>query len=206
VREQELLSSDISRTFDVEHLKSIHKYLFQDVYDWAGEFRTIDIYKGYTAFTPAVNLDREAQELFDEIGYNNFLCGLGKDEFAHMMTNVMSDLNQLHPFREGNGRTQRVFAQQLAERAGYDLHLRDIPKSSLQSAMTISRTSSNPLERLIRANCEVIDPPSVYNKKNIGVLSSIKSLFRREEREKTDVSALGFSDGTELMSNDFDKY
>lgn len=181
-------------TFDADHLKKVHGYLFQDVYDWAGEFRTIDIYKGYSEFCPAENLLAETTRLFSQLRDNNYLVGLERDEFAIEMANFMADLNQLHPFREGNGRTQRLFVQQLAEHAGWDLHLRDIPKNSLQSAMITSSMSVGPLERLIRANCERIAVVEPDRKKELkarqGLFSSIASLFNKESEQRERVVPL----------------
>ena len=180
-RAAELDESRLPQGFGPERLKAIHGYLFQDVYDWAGEFRTIDIYKGYSAFCPACDIDAEAGKLFGRLERDGFLKGLDRDEFPRKMAYFMADLNQLHPFREGNGRTQREFASELARAAGWDLRLSDIPKNSLQGAMMTSYASTGPLERLLRANCTRVDGGHTMGERSVegerarrrGVLGSI---------------------------------
>ncbi|NRF71400.1 Fic family protein [Aquincola sp. S2] len=68
--------------FDLSHLKAIHKALFQDVYDWAGELRTINISKGSSSFTKAGQLDAIGARLADNLRRDNQLQNLPKDRFV----------------------------------------------------------------------------------------------------------------------------
>ena len=107
--------------FDVDHLRALHRHLFGEVYDWAGELRTVNMTKGGTLFALAEWVEPQARQLFARLADEDFLQGLDRDEFVMAAGRFLSDLNALHPFREGNGRNQRIFLQLLANRAGWQL-------------------------------------------------------------------------------------
>lgn len=108
-------------TYDLAHLQAFHRQIFGDVYDWAGELRTVGIGRGGTAFCRPEHLVGDAEELFAWLARTGRLRSLTRDAFADGLTELLSDLNALHPFREGNGRAQRAFAAQLAREAGHPL-------------------------------------------------------------------------------------
>ncbi len=113
----------IPRTFDFEHLRTIHLNLFQDVYpDWAGEVRPVGISKGVN-FTEPYHIEAYAKDTFRKLAEKDFLQGLPRDAFVIEATELLGHLNAIHPFREGNGRAQREFIRQLADEAGYDFDL-----------------------------------------------------------------------------------
>jgi cell filamentation protein len=120
-REHELLKQPLPEKFDYAHLKSIHRHLFQDTYDWAGEQRTVDLSKGGTTFERARRLDFMGGVLSEKIEAQNNLQGLDKKQFVDKISVLYSELNALHPHREGNGRAARFFLGQLARVAGYEL-------------------------------------------------------------------------------------
>lgn len=128
-RELELREKPIAGNFDLAHLEAIHRHLFWDMYSWAGQLRDIDIAKRNPAtglvnqYTQVKDLDAKAQELSSFMSTHNHLKGLPKPEFVKAITDVFVRLNEIHPFREGNGRATRVFLTQLAESAGYKLDL-----------------------------------------------------------------------------------
>jgi cell filamentation protein len=105
--------------YDSAHLRRFHRELFGDVYDWAGELRTVDIHKAGTWFCRARHLASALAKLLDELSGNLYLTGLSADTFVAEFATVYGELNVLHPFREGNGRTQRAFLRQLAAAAGW---------------------------------------------------------------------------------------
>ncbi|MBB3040114.1 Fic/DOC family protein [Hoyosella altamirensis] len=112
----------IRGTFSLAHLQDIHHHLFQDVYDWAGQLRTVTIYKlndPGSGFMPASRLQVGADYVFAQIKERNYLRGLDPQRFIHRLAETFDQINHLHPFREGNGRTQRIFTSQLAHQAGY---------------------------------------------------------------------------------------
>ena len=124
----------VTGLFDAKHLQNIHAFLFCDVYDWAGEFREIDISKGGTWFTAPDKISEELDTLCFDIRDKNYFRGLLLSDTASGLTDVMCRLNQIHPFREGNGRTQRLFVEQLASNAGYDLDFSHVSENDMRNA------------------------------------------------------------------------
>lgn len=96
-------------TFDFEHYKAIHRHLFSDLYEWAGSIRTIDISKKGTRFCPAEQIERVGNAIFRRLQENDFLRERDHTSFVDGMLDIHERTNEWHPFREGNGRTQRVF-------------------------------------------------------------------------------------------------
>lgn len=134
IRLLEILDGEakIKHTFDLEHLQKIHKYLFQDIYTWAGKIRDVDIAKGDTLFCKAINIDNFSKEIFSKLKKENFFKGTTKkEELVEKLATLFFDINALHPFREGNGRTQREFVRELAEERGYNLDFKNISKEEM---------------------------------------------------------------------------
>ncbi|MDQ3575817.1 MAG: Fic family protein [Actinomycetota bacterium] len=111
----------IAGRYDLAHLQAVHRHLFAEIYDWAGELRTVDIAKGQTMFALPQHVEREAQRVFGELAAKQYLQGLYRQGFATEAGRLLGDLNALHPFRDGNGRTQRAFLQLLARDGGWQL-------------------------------------------------------------------------------------
>lgn len=126
--------SPMCSTFDLEHYKAIHRHLFQDLYDWAGQLRTVDISKKGTRFCPCERLEEEAVAAFKRLRDMKLFAGLTKDEFVLEFVDLYVTTNYLHPFREGNGRTQRLFLAQLARKVGFRLDFADIDLDELMIA------------------------------------------------------------------------
>jgi cell filamentation protein len=107
--------------YDLSHLRAIHHHLFGAVYDWAGELRTVNMTKGDTAFALVEWLEPQAEQVFAWLTDEHHLLDRHRDQFVEGASRFLSDLNALHPFREGNGRTQRAFLRRLAADAGWHL-------------------------------------------------------------------------------------
>ena len=119
LRIAELLDKPIRGHFDFDHLKSIHHFIFQDIYDWAGEVRKVDIAKAHM-FCNVKFIDNEAARIFGELNDDlKLMPRLSQEEFAKKLAYYFAEINALHPFREGNGRSQREFIRQLALAHGY---------------------------------------------------------------------------------------
>lgn len=129
-----LESNPISDKFDLEHYKAIHRFLFEDIYVWAGSFRTVDMAKKGTSFCSADQLDDVAKNCFGRLAENNLFSDLDRDEFIDAIVDFYCVTNMLHPFREGNGRTQRIFISQLIHHNGYDFDFSDIDSDDLMIA------------------------------------------------------------------------
>lgn len=105
--------------FDLKHLQKIHATLFGDIYTWAGKLRHVNIAKG-NQFCMAQHLEMYADNIFKELKAENYL--IDSKNIAERLTYYLSEVNVLHPFREGNGRTQRLFIEYLAGVAGYEVN------------------------------------------------------------------------------------
>jgi cell filamentation protein len=102
-------------------LREIHFHLFQDIYDWAGDLRTVDISKGGTRFANVNRVEPEANKLFRQLEEENYLIGLPREQFVARVAHFYCELNVIHPFRDGNGRAQRLLFEVIAINAGYEL-------------------------------------------------------------------------------------
>lgn len=116
--------------FDLRHLRDIHFHLFQDVFEWAGDVRKVDISKGGSGFHPKDLIETAMADVHRRLAVQGFLCGLGRDEFAVQVAEYMGDVNRTHLFRDGNGRTQFQYLKQLGERAGHDIDLTKFKRES----------------------------------------------------------------------------
>lgn len=106
---------------DVLHYQAIHHHLFQDVYEWAGEFRTVRISKGGSMFCYPEHIPGEMDRLFGRLAGDALLGDLDAEAFAARAAHFIAELNAIHPFREGNGRTQLAFLALLADQAGHSI-------------------------------------------------------------------------------------
>lgn len=120
VRVAELTRRPLDGDFDLRHLCAIHRHVFRDVYDWAGEIRTVNIAKGMP-YCRADAIESESRAVFRRIAEDDYLAGLRRELFVVKLAEHWGEVNALHPFREGNTRTQRVFFGQLAEVAGWPI-------------------------------------------------------------------------------------
>jgi cell filamentation protein len=118
------------RVFSVASFREIHRHLFQDVYEWAGQFRTVDIRDGlgpgyFSVADRTRSLEGRGREVIDQpLRASRNLRGLTRDEFISALTRVTVQLDQWHPFRDGNMRATQVFVEQLAHDAGYGAQFR----------------------------------------------------------------------------------
>lgn len=166
-------------TFDFKHYKAIHKHLFQDIYDWAGKVRDVDISKKGTRFCPYDKIDDQAGRIFARLQKLNYLQGMAKGKFVAEFVDLYMTTNYLHPFREGNGRTQRLFLAQLARNANYKLDFADIDIDELM--ITTIQSAQGVKDGLLRIFTREIDKlkPSI-----IDSLENAKKLVAQEKSTK----------------------
>lgn len=105
--------------YDLQYLKNIHYSLFSDLYEWAGELRQVDISKGDTRFCTFSRIEVEANKLFKQLQSQNYFQHIEKQKLIMQLADFYCELNVIHPFREGNGRTQRIFFEHLLAYCGY---------------------------------------------------------------------------------------
>ena len=113
------LIEDVEPPYDLQYLKSIHAHLFSDLYDWTGEFRQVDISKGDTRFCTFSRIEVEASKLLKQLQSQNYFQNLEQQQLIIQLADFYCELNVIHPFREGNGRTQRIFFEHLLAYCGY---------------------------------------------------------------------------------------
>ena len=141
--------------FDLAHYRSIHYFLFSDLYEWAGELRQVDLSKKGTMFVPAVDIERCADAYFMRAAQIDF-AGLGRQETAIELADLYSTLNMIHPFREGNGRVQRIFFRQWVNSVGYDIDFSNTDADRFMVA-TI-RAAHGVMDNLVELFDELLEP------------------------------------------------
>ena len=152
-RSHELVQDPIPGAFDLPHLQAIHRHLFGDLYEWAGQLRTVDVIKDTSRFAHHAYLERAAETIFRELAQENHLRGLAPAEFSRRAAHYLAELNALHPFREGNGRAQREFLSQLARDNGYAIAWDYITQADMLDASRRSFAGDlAPLTTLIQHN------------------------------------------------------
>ena len=144
---------------DFAHYKAVHRHLFQDVYAWAGQTRSVRISKGGNPFCFPEFIDAQMEALFAALTAAESLRGLGNEAFAKEAAHFLSELNAIHPFREGNGRTQLTFLALLAEQAGHPLALDRLdPQAILDATIESFGGDEAGLARQIASLLEPVRP------------------------------------------------
>ena len=134
--------------FDINHFLSIHKFLFEDIYPFAGKIRSEDIAKDSFRFAKWEYIEEQLNFLLNKLAKDNFKK-LDKDAMSKKLAYYMSELNVLHPFREGNGRTIREFIRELAYVNGYSLDIKNVSPKEMLNASIESIVDTTHLEKVI---------------------------------------------------------
>lgn len=158
LRIEDLRDNPIPGKFDLEHLKAIHAYVFQDVYEWAGQVRTVNISKNGDSFAQPAFIESAGRQLGASIAKENNLQGLEKPQFIERLAFYYGDWNALHPFREGNGRTTRELIGEIARVAGYDLDQTRIDNSKDQWNAAARRSFHGDLRPVTEILAEAVRP------------------------------------------------
>jgi cell filamentation protein len=160
LRSYELAQQPLAGGFDLAHLQAIHRYLFGDVYEWAGQLRTIDIAKGGDAFAHHAYIGVAAKPIFAQLAREERLAGLEPPAFSARAAHYLGEMNALHPFREGNGRAQREFISHLAHANGYYIAWESVaPAQMLRASIESFQGDLSKLAVIIRDNLNPLDTP-----------------------------------------------
>lgn len=107
--------------YSLAYLQNIHRALFSDLYEWAGELRTVGVAKQDTRFCQPQFMEKEAGKIFKNIAAANWFEEMDRTDLIVAVADAYSDINVVHPFREGNGRAQRILFEHLIMNAGFEI-------------------------------------------------------------------------------------
>jgi cell filamentation protein len=146
IRMDQLAASAPTVKATVEHIQEIHRQIFQDIYDWAGALRTVNMARGETLFapvkTPAHDLKSWGQAVLSQLTREGQLQGLERPRFVERLAHHTEELNFWHPFREDNGRTLRIFLEQVARGAGYSIDYTKVTPEAWNAAAARAQSDS----------------------------------------------------------------
>ena len=157
IRAAYLIENPLKGDLDFEYVKRLHRHLFADIYEWAGEIRSVDISKGII-FCQHELIEVNANFLFEELRNENYLNGYEEPKLIEKLAYYMGDLNSIHPFREGNGRVQRAFLRELASRIGYRINFENILQTEMIRACNAAFNHDyEPLSKIIEKSLSKLD-------------------------------------------------
>lgn len=173
IRLHELQEKPIKGRFDFTHLKAIHKHIFQDIYEWAGKERTVEIGKG-NLFCTVACIDSYAESVFKKYFSQCYSAKDNFDDFIRTFADNYGDLNALHPFREGNGRTQREFARIVCLECGYDFNLACTTHQEMLEASKLSfdKADNSLLMKIFSKAVTPYNPELEHNNDTLRILTS----------------------------------
>jgi cell filamentation protein, protein adenylyltransferase len=144
-----LRSGPLPGRYDLVHLQAFHRRIFGRVYPWAGEIRTVAIAKTDMFCLPQ-HIEPYATEVFGRLAAEGHLRRLDRKPFVERLTHYFAEVNAIHPFREGNGRTQRAFFGQLSSEAGWPIRWLGLdPEANIEASIASLRGDNAPLRTLL---------------------------------------------------------
>jgi cell filamentation protein len=151
IRDVELARTVLPGEYNLAHLQAFHRHLFQDVYSWAGQLRTVDIAKDGLRFGNWKFVDEQVSAVLAKLEDDNWLASLPRETFVVKLAFYYGEINAVHPFREGNGRAQRAFLRQLSAAAGWHLDWSELNKSDnvMASRHNLRTATTDQLARVI---------------------------------------------------------
>ncbi|HEX5853803.1 MAG TPA: Fic family protein [Solirubrobacteraceae bacterium] len=158
LRLAQLSAQKLYGAYDVAHLQEFHRFIFKDIYPWAGELRSVPS-QSQAACSPYPSTSQATRPTRStQLAEERHLAGLSRDPFASRLTHYYAEINAVHPFREGNGRTQRAFLRQLALDAGHSLAWDRLDPEILVFASQHSLQGDNaPMRALIESVLDLHD-------------------------------------------------
>ncbi|HEY5044665.1 MAG TPA: Fic family protein [Solirubrobacteraceae bacterium] len=144
--EREFIPGD----YDTAHLQAVHRKIFGDLYPWAGELRAVKIAKDESMFALPQHVAAYLAGVLSDLAGEDRLVGLERDDFVTRLTHYYAELNAVHPFREGNGRTQRAFLGHIASDTGHPIDWTGLdPDRNIEASRESHRGDNKPLEKLL---------------------------------------------------------
>lgn len=171
----ELKRKPIKGNFDFKYLKSIHKYIFQDIYSWAGVLRTCNIAKT-DLFCLTENIEIYGNSIFQNLRKDDYYLKYDFNIKVRKLTDLFCDINALHPFREGNGRTQRYYIEALASVIGVYLNVSNTSKEDMIIASHEANNGNNAkMLEIFSRNASILDISEQKRNINKYCLNQIKN-------------------------------
>ncbi len=144
--------------YGLPHLRATHRYIFAEIYPWAGELRSVPISKGGDVFALPEHIGVYLTRVLADLAGENLLRGLSREQFVERLTHYYAEINAVHPFREGNGRAQRAFLGQIAKAAGHPLAWARLdPKRNVEAARESHRGENSLLHAMLS---DLVDAPA----------------------------------------------
>lgn len=177
LRTYELNENPLKGNFDFKYLREIHKYLFQDIYEWAVNIGNCNIAK-QDLFCLAEHIETFGNDVFRKLKSEQYFIDYDNETTLDKLVDLFADINALHPFREGNGRSQRIFIESLAKINGIYLDLTNVSKMDM---IVASHESINgdykKLKEMFKNNSHVLSDKERLKYINIYCSSELKQLF-----------------------------
>lgn len=166
----EIMYRPVRGRLDFKHLCAIHRAVFRDIFDWVGKPRTANNAKG-NPFCMSNVIHEYADSIFNKLKADGYLLGKPAEEMPEALTWYLSEINVLHPFREGNGRAQRIFIGYLAQCAGYHVDFSDVSSKEMLEASVSSFDKE--YDQTTAMFCRIISPITLQEqqafRKRIGI-------------------------------------
>ena len=150
----EIESDLVEFPLTAEGYKTIHRFIFEDIYDWAGEYRKVDISKKGTSFAPFGSIEQLMTNCFDRLEKLDYFIGTDPTDYIESISDLYQTLNMIHPFREGNGRTQRAFVSKLVRLNGHSADFARVDEDELM--ISTIQAANGVTENLVKVFSRII--------------------------------------------------
>lgn len=171
--------------FDYDHLKKIHQHFFGELYEWAGKERRVDISKGESLFARKEFISQEINKISKQLKSENDLKGLNLNQFCQRAAYFFNEINAVHPFREGNGRTLRGFITELSKQAGFHLEWSKVDRAFyIDASIAGFKYDSHPMELVFK---KITSPLELNLKNEVNISPALKETLREYLKIQSDL-------------------